>query len=82
MLNQYRPWVYISYMTNDMRPDIKQALLKHSFKDIQDLVWYKVTLSHFDSGITFTNALEYLIVGYSTGMASVPFFGGQEPRQR
>ena len=79
LMNQYRPWVYCSYMTLDMRYNIKQALLKHSFKDIQDLAWYKTgQQSHFDLGVTFTNALEYLLVGYSMGINSVPF-RGQEP---
>ena len=32
--------------------------------------------------MTFTNALEYLIVGYSAGMASVPFFGDRNPLKR
>ena len=83
LLNQYRPWVYVSYMTLDMRPNTKQALLKHSFKDIQDLAWYKTShQSHHDTGMTFTNALEYLIVGYSTGMASVPFHGDRNPAKR
>ena len=60
VLNLHHPSVYVSYISLDMRYNAEQALLKHSFKDIQDLAWYKTSQKlHHDTGITFIYALEW-----------------------
>ena len=52
--------------------------VKHSFKDIQDLAWYKTNQKlHHETGITFIYALEYLICGVLHGHGQCPLPRGQ-----